>query len=103
MRIWEKDAKTGRTVAGNQTRGSALNEFGYPSRVVLDSNRSIIVADTQNERITKWPSVSKYDPKTSIGTLMAVGCSFLLNEGKAVLELIAYFRVVMVRVLIPIN
>ncbi|CAF1353695.1 unnamed protein product, partial [Rotaria sordida] len=69
IQLWKKNAKSGKTVAGNGTRGSALNQFSYPSRVLLDSNKNIIVADTQNERITKWPS--KFDPKTSVGTVMA--------------------------------
>jgi hypothetical protein len=57
-------------VAGNGTAGSALNEFRYPSRVLLDSKKNIIVADTQNERITRWSST--YDPRTSAGTIIAV-------------------------------
>ncbi|CAF1251392.1 unnamed protein product, partial [Didymodactylos carnosus] len=71
IQFWKKNAKTGETVAGNGTRGSALNEFSYPSRVLLDSKKNIIVADTQNERITRWPST--FDPKTSAGTIMAGG------------------------------
>lgn len=70
IQLWQKNTKTGHTVAGNGTRGAALNEFSYPSRVVLDSNGTIIVADTQNERITSWPS--RYDPEASVGTLVAV-------------------------------
>ena len=74
IQFWEKGAKSGKIVAGDGTRGSAWNEFSYPSRVVLDSNGSIIVVDTQNARITTW--TLPYNPKTSNGTLVAVGCSF---------------------------
>jgi len=77
IQYWEKNAKSGKTVAGNGTQGSALNEFSYPNRVLLDSKKNIIVADTQNERITKWPP--KYDPETSIGTIMAGGNGAGLN------------------------
>ncbi|CAF3849922.1 unnamed protein product [Rotaria sordida] len=77
IQLWKKNAKSGRTVAGNGTRGSALNEFGYPSRVLLDSKKNIIVADTQNERITRWPST--FDPRTSVGTIMAGGNGAGLN------------------------
>ncbi|CAF0996033.1 unnamed protein product [Rotaria sordida] len=77
IQFWKKNAKSGRTVAGNGTRGSALNEFSYPSRVLLDSKKNIIVADTQNERITRWPST--FDPRTSVGTIMAGGNGAGLN------------------------
>lgn len=58
VQYWEKNAKSGRTVAGDGNPGDALNQFRYPGRVVLDSQKNIIVVDTQNERITKWPSIS---------------------------------------------
>jgi sugar lactone lactonase YvrE len=70
VQYWEKNSKSGKTLAGNGTRGSALNEFSYPSRVLMDSKRNVMVADTQNERITQWPF--SFDPKTSIGTIVAV-------------------------------
>ncbi|CAF4325266.1 unnamed protein product, partial [Rotaria sordida] len=69
IQYWEKDAKRGKTVAGNGTVGSALNEFNRPYRVLLDSKKNIIVSDMNNERITRWPST--YDPKTSVGTIIA--------------------------------
>ncbi len=72
IQFWLRNTKAGTTIAGNSTRGTALNEFSYPSRVILDSKKNIIVADTQNERITRWSAT--YDPKTSIGVLMAVSC-----------------------------
>jgi hypothetical protein len=72
IQVWGKNAKSGKTVAGNGKAGTALNEFKYPTRVLLDSKKNIIVADSQNERITRWPPT--YDPRTSIGTIIAVSC-----------------------------
>ncbi|CAF3729751.1 unnamed protein product [Rotaria sp. Silwood1] len=77
IQFWKKDAKTGKTMAGNSSRGEALNEFSYPSAVLLDSKKNIIVADTQNQRVTRWPST--YDPKTSAGTIIAGGNGGGLN------------------------
>ncbi|CAF1031112.1 unnamed protein product [Rotaria sordida] len=77
IQYWEKDAKRGKTVAGNGTVGSALNEFNRPYRVLLDSKKNIIVSDMNNERITRWPST--YDPKTSVGTIIAGGHGAGLN------------------------
>ncbi|CAF3821898.1 unnamed protein product, partial [Rotaria sp. Silwood1] len=77
IQFWAKDAKSGKTVAGNGTCGSALNEFSYPFRLALDSKKNIFVADLQNQRITKWPST--YDPKKSVGTIVAGGNGAGLN------------------------
>ncbi|CAF4257615.1 unnamed protein product, partial [Rotaria sp. Silwood2] len=63
IQYWEKDAKHGKTVAGNGSDGSALNEFN--------------LADLDNERITRWAST--YDPKTSAGTIIAGGNGAGLN------------------------
>ncbi|CAF1057800.1 unnamed protein product [Adineta steineri] len=71
VQFWEKNAKSGKTVAGNGTSGSALNEFSYPFGLVLDSKKNILVADMQNQRIIRWSSV--YDPRTSTGTIVAGG------------------------------
>ena len=70
IQYWEKNAKHGKTVAGNGHRGSALSEFSYPSRVTIDSKRNIIVADYQNQRITQWPFSS--NSSTLVGTIIAV-------------------------------
>ncbi len=70
IQFWAKDAKSGSTVAGNSTTGSALNELNTPIRVLLDSNKNIIISDLQNERIMRWSL--PYNPKTSNGTIIAV-------------------------------
>lgn len=103
VQYWGKNAKDGKTVAGNGTRGSELNEFSYPSRVLLDSKKSVYVADVQNQRITKWPLT--FDPKKSIGTIIAV--SYLFNANFACLfrfiSVYVWIRVVMALVSIHIN
>jgi len=71
IQFWAKNAKSGKTVAGNGTTGSALNEFSTPLSVLVDSKKNIIVADYQNSRITQWSP--KYNPKTSVGTVIAGG------------------------------
>ncbi len=78
IQFWEKDAKSGKMVAGNGARGSALNEFSYPSIVLSDSKKNVIVADFQNERVTNWSST--YDPKTSVGAIIAVSYCFTIND-----------------------
>ncbi|CAF1633668.1 unnamed protein product [Rotaria magnacalcarata] len=77
IQSWAKNAKTGKTVAGNGSAGATLNEFNRPYRVVLDTKKNILVADLQNQRITRWPST--YDPRTSLGTIIAGGNGAGLN------------------------
>ncbi|CAF4531802.1 unnamed protein product [Rotaria sp. Silwood2] len=77
IQFWQKDAKSGKTVAGNGTTGSALNEFNSPIRVLLDSKKNIIVVDLQNQRVTQWSL--PYDPTKSVGTLLAGGNGAGLN------------------------
>ena len=43
----------GTTVAGNGHAGAGLEEFNLPYKVVLDSRKTIFVADLQNQRITR--------------------------------------------------
>ncbi|UJR18373.1 hypothetical protein I4U23_005277 [Adineta vaga] len=77
VQFWEKDAKSGKIVAGDGTRGSSLSEFSYPFRLTLDSKKNIFVSDTQNERVLNWSSV--YIPKTSAGKIVAGGHGAGLN------------------------
>ncbi|CAF1260246.1 unnamed protein product [Rotaria sp. Silwood1] len=71
IQYWGKDAKFGRTIAGNGSQGPALNEFNFPSTVYFDSKKNIIVSDYDNHRVTQWPFA--FDPKTAIGTIIAGG------------------------------
>ncbi|CAF5033033.1 unnamed protein product, partial [Rotaria magnacalcarata] len=61
----------------NGSRGSALNQFSYPSTVFFDSKKNIIVSDYDNQRVTQWPFT--FDPKTSIGSIIAGGNGAGLN------------------------
>ncbi len=85
IQFWEKDAQAGRTVAGNDSDGSALNEFSGPISILVDSKKNVIVADYQNQRITKWAST--YDPKTSVGTIIAVNYEFDFCRTKSIIFL----------------
>ncbi|CAF4827719.1 unnamed protein product [Rotaria sp. Silwood1] len=68
VQLWSSGAFTGRTVAGNGTNGSALNQLSFPNGVNLDSSSDILyVADTNNHRIMSYAS------NASIGTLVAGG------------------------------
>ncbi|CAF1229667.1 unnamed protein product [Adineta steineri] len=44
----------GITVAGGNGQGSELNQLNHPMGIFIDENSSIYVADTHNNRISKW-------------------------------------------------
>jgi streptogramin lyase len=43
------------TVAGGNGRGSAANQFYYPTGLYVDSIGNVYVADFHNHRVQKWP------------------------------------------------
>ncbi|CAF3680618.1 unnamed protein product [Rotaria sp. Silwood1] len=71
-------ADSEKTIRGNGSRGSALNQFSFPSTVFFDSKKNVIISDYQSQRVTKWPF--SFDLKTSIGTIIAVGNRVGLNS-----------------------
>ncbi|CAF3162159.1 unnamed protein product [Rotaria sp. Silwood2] len=70
IQYWQRDAQNGTTVAGNESLGAALNEFHFPTRVLVGSKKNIIVADSLNQQIMQW--TFPYDPKKNVGTIIAV-------------------------------
>ncbi|CAF4683861.1 unnamed protein product, partial [Rotaria sp. Silwood1] len=62
---------------GNGSRGPALNQFSFPSTVFFDFKKNIIVSDYENQRVTQWSF--SFDPKKSIGTIIAGGNGAGLN------------------------
>ncbi|CAF1487346.1 unnamed protein product [Rotaria sordida] len=77
IQFWQKDVKSGKTVAGNGSLGTALNEFHFPTRVLVDSKKKIMVADNQNQRIMQW--TFPYDPEKNVGSIIAGGNGAGLN------------------------
>jgi len=70
VQFWQKDAKSGQTVAGNGIDGRSLTEVSYPIGVSVDSKNNVIVAEYQNQRITQW--AQPYSRQTSAGTVIGV-------------------------------
>ncbi|CAF2946029.1 unnamed protein product [Rotaria sp. Silwood2] len=77
IQYWQRDAQNGTTVAGNESLGAALNEFHFPTRVLVGSKKNIIVADSLNQQIMQW--TFPYDPKKNVGTIIAGGNGAGLN------------------------
>lgn len=64
---WARGAKAGITVAGNNGKGCALNQFGSPKGIVVDKSGNVYVSDAICDRVTKWA------PGATTGTLVAGG------------------------------
>ncbi|UJR20466.1 hypothetical protein I4U23_023595 [Adineta vaga] len=53
---WQSNAKQGAIVAGGNGNGDRLDQFGWISSMLLDSeDGSLVVCDSRNRRIVRWP------------------------------------------------
>ena len=59
---WEQD---GKTVAGGNGDGSAINQLSAPLGIYVDQKKNIYIADRLNHRIVKWK------PNENQGTIVA--------------------------------
>ncbi|CAF1419671.1 unnamed protein product [Adineta steineri] len=51
---WEKDAKEGVVVAGENNQGSELNQLSFPRGVIVDHLHQIFIVDSRNYRVMRW-------------------------------------------------
>ncbi|CAF1440652.1 unnamed protein product [Adineta ricciae] len=51
---YKKWKQQGVTVAGGNGEGSGLNQLSYPVGIVIDENKTILIADNRNNRIDEW-------------------------------------------------
>ncbi len=53
---WKSDAKTGAIVAGGNGNGNRNDQLDWPTKVIVDKeNDSLIICDSKNQRIMRWP------------------------------------------------
>lgn len=64
---WAPNAKNGITVAGNNGKGSGLNQFASPKGIVVDKFGNVYVSDALINRVTKWT------PGATSGVVVAGG------------------------------
>ena len=52
---WDIDTKTSRIVAGGNGSGKQINQLNYPTNVIINKEKNLlIIADGQNRRIIQW-------------------------------------------------
>ncbi|CAF4172745.1 unnamed protein product, partial [Rotaria sordida] len=53
---WKAGATSGQVVAGGNGRGDGVHQLNHPLDVIVDKERdSLIISDTENKRIVRWP------------------------------------------------
>ncbi|CAF5089212.1 unnamed protein product, partial [Rotaria sp. Silwood1] len=56
---WNKGAKEGIVVAGDQGEWNALTQLSFPNGLFVDMLGTIYVADSGNHRVMRWPKGAK--------------------------------------------
>lgn len=64
---WAPGATAGITVAGENGKGCALNQFGSPKGIAVDKSGNVYVSDAICDRVTKWA------PGATTGVVVAGG------------------------------
>lgn len=54
VQMWAPGATSGITVAGENGKGCALNQFGSPKGIAVDKLGNVYVSDAICDRVTKW-------------------------------------------------
>jgi sugar lactone lactonase YvrE len=59
VRRWRIGESHGTVVAGGNGEGDRLDQFNWPTYIVVDRNHSVYVADNYNHRVMKWVEGAK--------------------------------------------
>ncbi|CAF3818286.1 unnamed protein product [Rotaria sp. Silwood1] len=71
---WTRGATSGQVVAGGNGQGSGDHQFDDPHDVIIDNERdSLIICDTSNERVVRWPRRNGTSGDTIISNIACVG------------------------------
>ncbi|CAF1516503.1 unnamed protein product [Rotaria sp. Silwood1] len=71
---WKRGATSGQVVAGGNGQGSGDHQLNYPQDVIIDKERdSLIICDTSNRRVVRWPRRNGTSGETIISNIDCVG------------------------------
>ena len=78
---WEKNAVDGQAIAGGNGAGNGSNQLNNPRKVVVDKqNQSLIICDTSNRRVVRWPRQNGAYGETVIIDIACAGVA-MDNDG----------------------
>ncbi len=76
---WKSGATSGQVVAGGNGEGSEAHQLSNPRDVIVDKERdSLIVCDSSNRRVVRWPRRNGTSGETIISNISCVG--FTMDE-----------------------
>ncbi|CAF1679183.1 unnamed protein product [Rotaria sp. Silwood1] len=71
---WKRGATSGQVVAGGNGQGSGDHQLSNPYDVIIDKERdSLIICDTSNRRVVRWPRRNGTSGETIISNILCVG------------------------------
>ena len=71
---WERNALSGRIVAGGNGEGNRMDQLYYPSDVVIDKTTdTLIICDSMNRRVVRWPRLGGQLGQTVVSNISCWG------------------------------
>jgi sugar lactone lactonase YvrE len=71
---WKWGASSGQVVAGGNGYGGGAHQLSYPRDVIVDKERdSLIICDSENRRVVRWPRRNGTSGETIISSISCVG------------------------------
>lgn len=78
--MWRPGANFGQRVAGGYEQGDFLNQLFWPTDVIVDrSNDSLLICDSANKRIVRWP---RRGGTSGVVIISDVSCSNLTTDAE---------------------
>ncbi|CAF4478220.1 unnamed protein product, partial [Rotaria sp. Silwood2] len=84
---WKEGAKSGQVVAGGNGKGSEAHQFYSPREVIVDKETdSLIICDTVNKRVVRWPRRNGISGETIISNGFCEGLTMDENGSLYVVD-----------------
>ncbi|CAF1291855.1 unnamed protein product, partial [Rotaria sp. Silwood1] len=84
---WKWGATSGQVVAGGNGQGSGAHQLNNPYNVIVDKERDcLIISDTSNRRVVRWPRRNGTSGETIISNIVCVGLTIDENGSLYVVD-----------------
>ncbi|CAF1064860.1 unnamed protein product [Rotaria sordida] len=71
---WKYGATSDQVIAGGNGQGNGANQLNFPFDVIVDNERdSLIISDTNNNRVVRWPRRNGTRGETIISNISCMG------------------------------
>jgi sugar lactone lactonase YvrE len=84
---WKLGTTNGKVVAGGNGPGNGLHQLNRPIDVIVDkASDTLIISDSENKRVVRWPRRNGTRGKTIISNIMCIGLTMDDNESLYVVD-----------------